>query len=101
MYIADPYPSDRGGSTDWDVAGEQRVYITADHEVLIDGVRVPGVIAEDGVTVHRGSTDTCTLNTLTLTLLVSDLEIDDAVINDVTVIEPLTLDINDTSTEES
>lgn len=97
MYIADPYPSDHGGSSEFAGGSRQRVYITAEHTVLIDGVPVPGFIAEGGVTVHRGSTDTNTLNTLTLTLLVSDIEIDDVVVEDVGVLEQVTEDINDTS----
>ncbi|DAZ90235.1 hypothetical protein [Mycobacteroides abscessus] len=97
MYIADPYPSDHGGSSEFAGGGRQRVYITADHTVLVDGVQVPGLIAEGGVTVHLGSTDTNTLNTLTLTLLVSDIEIDDVVVDDVTVLERVTEDINDAS----
>lgn len=97
MYIADPYPSDHGGSSDFAGGNRQRVHITADYTVLVDGVQVPGFIAEGGVTVHRGSTDTNTLNTLTLTLLVSDIEIDDVVVEDVAVLEQVTEDINDTS----
>ncbi|DAZ90138.1 Uncharacterised protein [Mycobacteroides abscessus subsp. bolletii] len=99
MYIPDPYPSDRGGSTEFADGGHQRVYITADHTVLIDGVQVPGLIAEGGVTVHRGATGTNTLNTLTLTLLVSDIEIDDEVIDHVIVFDQLTEDI-DRSTQD-
>ena len=81
MRIPDPYPD---GWADHQV---HECQITA-REVLVDGVPIPGHIAEGGISVTGGGRrpdGTLALNTVTVTLQVGSVEIDDEVIQKVEV----------------
>jgi hypothetical protein len=81
MRIPDPYPDT------WHDGQPHECHITAS-EVLLDGVPVPGTIAEAGVSVEGGGkrpNGELELNTVTITLMVGAVEIDDEVIQNVEV----------------
>lgn len=81
MRIPDPYPDG------WADGQPHECHITA-NQVLLDGVPVPGPIAEDGIIVQGGGkrlNGKLETNTVTITLLIGAVEIDDEAIEHVEV----------------
>lgn len=76
MRLPDPYPDG------WLDGQPHECHIT-DKGILLDGVPMPGTIAEDGITVIGGGkrpSGDLESNTVTVTLLVGAVEIDDQAI---------------------
>lgn len=61
--------------TQWPDGRNHQCRIT-DKQVLVDGVPIPGYIAEDGVEIKPGKKHPGELNTVTVTLVVGDIVVE-------------------------